>query len=289
MRPGYILSLVVILLLISLFGSCVADQQNAELPAYITVHGVSFLTEPDQGTERQLISEIWIYADSQFIGTYPSISEFPILADGPLTLDIFPGIRENGQALAPVIYPMMSPFQVTVAAQPGTTTMINPAFRYAENIVIAINENFETTNIFTLDLDGDTLTNFRRSTEQAIDGSSATATLTEAHSLLEVASKFGFGNIADRSLPTFLEMEYSSETPLAVGIRMAGSTNVVYKLILFANPSGSQKIYVNFTDEIQSLGPGTYEILFRSNFNPDLPKPMQVVTIDNIKLLHFRP
>ena len=277
------------LLVVSFMLVSCGKHQPAELPTFISISDIEYVVEPSQGTNRHLITELWIYADSQFIGAYPVHAQFPIIAPGTFHLDVFPGIRENGQALSPTIYQMMSPDQVVVPSQPGGIIEIHPTFSYAEEVVVALNEDFESSNIFSQDLDGDTATAFVRISEGAIDGRSAMATLNSNHQELEVASKFGYGTLPDNGLPTYLEMEYSSDVPLAVGIRVAGSANSVYKLVLFANPTNSQKIYINFSNEIQILGKGAYEILFRCNFDPDLPKVSQEVTIDNIKLLHFRP
>ena len=79
----------------------------ADVPTFINIEEVGFRSDPGQGSENQNLSEVWMYADSLFLGAYPVPSRIPVLGSGGLTLEFFAGIRENGQATSPVIYPMM--------------------------------------------------------------------------------------------------------------------------------------------------------------------------------------
>ncbi len=257
----------------------------AEIPAFVTVDSIEFAPVSGQGTSQQLISEIWIYADSQLIGAYPVPSVIPVLGTEMIHLDIFAGIRENGQAASPVIYPLIAPWRTDIVAGPGRSLVITPRFSYARNVVFPLVEDFESGNLFRQDLDGDSLTFFRIEPNSVIEGRSAQASLTAAHPVLEVASNFSYA-LPDVGSPVFLEMEYAAETSLAIGLRTDNGT-AIYKLLLFANDQVPKKIYVNFTQEVQAAKARDYQVIFRASFDGEGGKDSQDVIIDNIKLLHF--
>lgn len=260
----------------------------APVPGFLSIQEVEFNAAPGQGTENQLITEVWIYADSQLIGAYPVPSVVPVIGEHPVRLDIYPGIRENGQAASPVIYPLMAPWNVTIDPQPESMIPITPLFTYGRDIRFSLLEDFQTSNLFREDLDGDTLTRLEITDAQAIQGRSARAILTPAHPMLEVASNFPIGTLPRNGSPVYLELEYASETPLAVGLKAADG-NKSYKLLLFANDLVPQKIYVNFTAEIEAAKGQDLQITFLSTYDNASGNPEQLVIIDNIKLLHFRP
>lgn len=278
----------ILLLVTPLFLACDEERMLAEIPTYISVDTVQFISKSSQGTSSQLISELWVYADSQFLGSFPAPSSFPVLGEGTIVLDFFAGIRANAQALSPQIYPLMAPVQILLDAAPGQQVQVIPKFGYVDQVVLAFVEDFELSNLFSQDLDGDSATFFFRTSERAIDGFSARAVLSKINQQLEVASKFSFEGIPSNGLPVFLELEYTSDVALGVGLRQPGGVPL-YKLILFAQPDKSQKIYLDLTPDIQQLATTAIEILFNSKFDNQLSKEEQEVTIDNIKLLHFRP
>ena len=259
----------------------------AEIPTFIATETTKFISGTGQGTEHQLISEIWTYADSQLIGAYPVPSQWPLLGRDRIRLDVFAGIRENGQAAFPVVYPLISGWSIDIEARPGETVTLNPTFSYAKNVRFALVEDFELSNLFRQDLDGDSLTFFSITEVHAIEGKSARALLQQDHPDLEVASNFSYSDLPTNGTPVFLELEYASDTPLAVGLK-SGNGDRLYKLLLFANELVPQKIYVNFTAEVEASASRDFQVIFRATFDTSSGKAEQEVILDNIKLLHFR-
>lgn len=272
--------------LVFLFFSCGKSDQ-APIPTFLSIQKVNFESDAGQGTTNQLFSEVWIYADSQLIGAYPIPSQIPLLGDKLVRLDVFAGIRENGQAMAPRVYAMVAPWRTQVTLQPEGTVSLTPTFKYSRNIRVSLLEDFETSNLFRTDLDGDTLTRFEIISENAIQGKSARAKLTALHPQLEVANNFPLSNLPQNGSPVYLELEYASEMALAVGLKTETGQKI-YKLLLFANDLVPQKIYVNFTAEVEAAKSSDIQITFLSTFEDSSGKPEQEVIIDNIKLLHFQ-
>ena len=273
--------------LLPLIGLSCGKTELAEIPTFISIETTKFVAAIGQGTDHQLISEIWTYADSQLIGAYAVPSQWPLLGQDQIRLDIFAGIRENGQATSPIVYPLLSAWSTDIGASPGETITVSPVFTYAKTVRFALIEDFETSNSFRQDLDGDSLTMFSVSEVNAIEGKSARACLKQDHPDIEVASNFSYSDLPANGTPVFLELEYASDTPLAVGLKSSNGGRL-YKLLLFANEMKPQKIYVNFTAEVEAATSRDFEVIFRATYDTSSGKAEQQVVLDNIKLLHFR-
>ncbi|MBK8506753.1 MAG: hypothetical protein IPL46_33970 [Saprospiraceae bacterium] len=192
--------------LLPLIGWSCGKTELAEIPTFISIVTTEFAVGVGQGTDHQLISEVWTYADSQLIGAYAVPSQWPLLGQERIRLDIFAGIRENGQATSPVVYPLLSAWSTDIAARPGETITLSPVFSYAKTIRFALVEDFETSNSFRHDLAGDSLTMFSVSEINAIEGKSARACLQQDHPNLEVASNFSYSDLPANGTPVFLEL-----------------------------------------------------------------------------------
>lgn len=267
--------------------ACAKDQQ-AIIPTFVSVPAVKVQVNPGQGSDRHTISEIWAYADSALLGAFAVGSTFPIIADEPLILDVFAGIRENGQALDPRIYPFLSLFQVELDPNPGETLTIAPTFQYHPSSTFRLVEDFERSQVFDQDLDGDQDT-FLALIEEGIEGRSASGVVSQAHPVLEVASNEILRDLPTSIGNTFLEMEYVSDVPIQVGLRghapgISPAKN--YKLVLFPTEEPT-KIYINFGPDLQASKLVGYQVIFLATFDVNLGPLEQRIGLDNIKLLHF--
>ncbi len=156
--------------------ACDRAGDLALVPTYIRIQNVSLTPATGLGTDHHDFRDIWVYADSQFIGSYGVPSEIPLLGEGEIGIDLFAGIRENGQALSPVIYPLVGSTKVTITATPDSEILVAPVFSYSNKVVASFLEDFESTNSFRRDLDGDTLTFVSSDAINSIDGRSGRST-----------------------------------------------------------------------------------------------------------------
>ena len=46
------------------------EQETQEIPSYIKINEYSLYTTASQGSNSENISDIWVYADDQLIGTF---------------------------------------------------------------------------------------------------------------------------------------------------------------------------------------------------------------------------
>jgi hypothetical protein len=223
---------------------CSTDTEPASIPTFVEVPSILVETDARQGTSQHQITEVWAYADSQLVGTFPVPGTFPVLADAPFTLDLFAGIRVNGQAATPVLFPFFPPSQHPLDPNPGQVVTVQPRYRYAADARFVFVEDFSDIPIFEEDLDGDRQTSLVVVNEgPLIEGSTARGTVSAEHPELEVATRDIY------SLPTngssvFLELQYQADVPVWVGLRGHGSATgpaSAYILVLFPAPFGPRK------------------------------------------------
>lgn len=240
-------------------------------------------------TPDQEISEYHLFGEQGFLGAFRITSSAPIgYPNFNSNITIFPGVRENGLQLYPALYPMIEPAIITPSNRPGESISIQPVFRYKDDVKYRWLEPFSGPLSLDLDLDLDTATHFQIVPAIGFGGSSAArATLTRAHPLIEVTTSAALTKLPKDGTPIWMEMHYRGELLLQIGLRgiSPGINPVVnYKLALFPKV-GWNKIYINFTPDVQLSDLSEYQVVFRA----ELPDTLATgaVYLDNIKLLHL--
>ena len=88
-----------ILVLVILFGfnSCSKDELEATIPSYISIDKFTISTNySTQGTSSSNITDAWVYIDNDLVGIFELPAKFPVLKEGNVKIDVYPGIKENG-------------------------------------------------------------------------------------------------------------------------------------------------------------------------------------------------
>ncbi len=276
---------VVVLSVLCATCSCHRDALLAPIPTFLAIEKIGFETSPGQGTAQQQFSEAWIYADTQLLGAYPVPAMIPVLGEGSITLQVFAGIRQNGQATMPVLYPMTAGSTIRIEVNPGHQIAIEPVVQYHPGVNIVLSEDFEQSNTFRTDLDGNGQTVLEIMSSGAIEGRSAIGLVTLTDPILEVANNFPFA-LPTNGRPVFVELQYYGEAPLAIGLYNPATRARQYKLVLFATDM-TTKVYVDFTGEVRDARWSEYQIVLRADYNPSSSGTEQRVVVDNLKVLHF--
>ena len=114
--------------------SCDLINPEETIPAAIELEEIEFNIAPLQGTARQKITEVWAYADGNFVGAFDPPTSFPFITDSIESHFVFrPGIRNNGILDDAIIYPMMDGYEIDINTTPGTLTNVTPVFKYRSN------------------------------------------------------------------------------------------------------------------------------------------------------------
>jgi hypothetical protein len=264
-----------------LFASCV--KENA-VPAYITIPSFSFTAGAGQGTSAQKISDVWVYVDGQSLGAYQIPARFPFVGVGKHEFLLFAGIRNNGIRSNPVIFQSAKTFSTTLDVKSGDDITIRPTTTYIEGIKIWLNEEFETTNTFTINRDNNATAGFSP-VLNGFEGRSASITLTKTYPIIEKATSVR-AQLPDNAQSSIIELHYKTDAPLEVGL-VGYSTafpngETKYKLILSPNKTWN-KTYIDVTQEAKNLKAKDFQVVFRSQLPDTLTQA--VVLIDNVKLV----
>ena len=128
---------------------CDIINPTEPIPSVIKLERFDLQTQAGQGSDQNKITEVWVYAGSNFLGIFSPPVEIPFLADSNQTLFTFhPGIRNNGLASDPVIYPLYTTYEIRLTTTPGSYSQVNPVTRYKPHAVVSLNADFETGNEF---------------------------------------------------------------------------------------------------------------------------------------------
>ena len=262
--------------------SCV--KENA-VPAYINVPSFSFRTTTiEQGTSAQKISDVWVYVDGQSLGAYQIPARFPFVGIGKHEFMLFAGIRNNGIRSNPVILASAKTFSTTLDVKSGDDITIRPTTTYIEGVKVWLNEEFETTNTFTVNRDNNTTTGFS-TFANGFEGRSASITLTKTHPIIEKATSVR-AQLPDNAQTTLIELHYKTDSPLEVGLvgysTAASTGETVYKIVLSPTKTWN-KTYIDVTQEAKNLKAKDFRVVFRSQLPDTLTQA--VVQIDNVKLV----
>lgn len=254
-----------------IFSSC----EEEPVPAYINIPAITVNTLPGEGSSSSNISDAWVFQNFNLQGAYEMPVEFPILAAGNSRLLVYAGIKLNGISTTRAMYPFYDADTIDVNLVAATVDTFYPSVRYAHNAVFDFIENFENANNFT---------NMTRVTGSDVFEGNFSGKL-EADSVEVIALTNSTYAIPFNTSAAFLEMDYKNNHVFEVGIvaLKGAQTYSLYKLTVPPRAEWN-KLYVNFTPEINSLQADGYQIYFR------LPTGTDTGSIhlyfDNLKLIH---
>ncbi|MBX2815492.1 MAG: hypothetical protein KTR24_05835 [Saprospiraceae bacterium] len=263
---------------------------EADIPTYIQVTPASLIANTQQGGSTHGITEAWIYADSAFIGAHHAPARLPLLGMGTVTLEVFPGIRQNALGSDLAIYPFLRRFTTPITLDQSDHQIVSPSYVYLDNVTFPMIEQFESGHRFTVDLDQDPATTMTRTNLNPLDGSSGLISLRQDAPSLEVASDYLTPAIPGGGRPVYLEFDYRADVEWQIGVAIgeAQSLNPTYLLQLRAQ-SEWQKVYLNLSEILRQGSPAGLRIAIRALYDSSLTIPTQDIQLDNIKLVHFAP
>lgn len=275
-------------LLLLLMG-CEIINPDEEIPSYVRINSASLTTTySSQGTNSNKIMDVWFYADNEFIGVFEFPVTFPVLKESKISIQILPGIMDNGIDETRINYKFYDTYTITLDLIKGQTITVEPAFIYTSYTNFAWKEDFESSGI-SLELTSNSLldTIIKTSNEfQFEQGKFAAAFLLDQNkSYFECASLEEF-NTLKSGTSVYLELNYKTNIEFTVGIWAIKPTGVTKKKKLIITPTDSwNKIYVNLTSEVhEELLGTTFKISFEGQKSDTISNPE--ILIDNIKLLY---
>ncbi len=271
------------------FAGCNLINPTELTPTYVQIDSVTFSGRANMGSSSHKITNVWVYFNSAPVGNFDLPARIPVIAAGTGTLTVAPGIDFDGLTGYEVIYPLYLADTLTVTPKPGSIIPFRPTFRYSDNAVLKLTENFDNgtgpNNIFKFRSGDDSLLN---TIDSAFEGGGSGVFRLSAGEDSSIV-------LSGPTLPitagyeTYIELDYKGNMPLRVGVSSVLKTGGTYtEQLLGLNPRASWgKIYVGITQWIsghQSID-GTYQILLRA----DRPSSVSegILRVDNIKVVSY--
>jgi hypothetical protein len=277
------------LLLLLVQTSCEKFSGDQTIPAYLKIDSIRLQTVySTQGTASHNITDAWVYIDGDFIGTFQLPARFPVLKQGPHTVEILPGIKKDGIASTRVNYPFFGKISKSITLTPDTTTNIGLlTAQYSTSTKFLWREDFDDLAI-TLDTTKATMVKVALTPPDSpltFEGlHSGMITMDTAHPEFECVSHQTF---YVPNSQTFLELNFKSTTTMDVGVYLTVNT-IVYQtsvLTLFASPDKWKKIYIDLTNALNAnTGTTNFRVYF---YSKNTGTTTETIFLDNIKLLSF--
>jgi hypothetical protein len=288
--------LLILFILSVILPSCeFKDRSEAIVPGYIYIP--SYISEtPNDGSKGAAIHnfpDVWVYVDGRSLGNYGLPALIPVPKTGNVSITIDAGITRTGQDMERLVYPMILTYEQKLTLTPNQIDTIVPVFRYRNNTVFPMIEDFDRIG-FRFSLNplytqvGDTVVPFKGKDARDTIGYSGrvvSATGTRVFQMYTTENYLlpGFNQ------PVYFEMDYNTDVPLIVGYYFVepNQTGSAPNEIIRLFPTGGQwrKIYVAMNREIASNPMGSRYRMYVGFFkNPD---QVANVLIDNLKLVHL--
>ena len=256
--------------------SCNEDES---IPSYVYISNITLTSNSGtEGSSSSNIIDAWVYHNGKEQGVYEMPITFPILAEGTTKLNVYAGVLKNGISGTRVSYPFYAPDTLIRELNVAKTDTITPSVRYVKNAIFDFIENFENGNRFS---------HLKRINDaEVFEGSSSAKMEFENDSSIVVSRTSTTYPIPSLSSAVYLELDYKSNHLFQVGITGFLGNEILSVVKLNLNPKDDwNKIYVDFTPEVNGLRADSYEIFFR--VIPETQASLINLYLDNVKLIHF--
>ncbi len=259
-------------------------------PSYLLINHFSVVTNgATQGSSSQIITEAFVYIDDQIAGVYHLPASIPFALTGSHSIKIAPAIIENAIASNPRhAYTFLTAFDTIINFTAANPVTIFPVIGYRSSVKFALIEDFENPLPLFTKTTYNTIDTLTRDSIPADNMEPGHCALFEIKNgiLMEYATRNKYSLPSSAISETFLEINYKSELPLAIGLYIDEPTTIIKTGVVTLNAKASwSKAYINLTGLVSARPFGTKYSLFISAANADIN--VKNVFVDNIKILHF--
>lgn len=270
---------------------CQLFDREEPNPALVYIPALEFTTDyATQGTASENITEAWVYANDRMMGAYELPATVPILADGETRLEIFAGIQLANNAGARETYPFYTTHLTFPNLQPLKVDTVIPTFEYVENATILLVDDFESANVFGLDVNTQGTVDRTEDPELVFEGGrSLIVTIGSDENRCTIIT-----NEQEYPLPQnricYLELDYRTNNSFAIGLEATVPGNVQREYTAVVVPRADQintwqKLYIELSAITVLFEDATFELVIESA--RDSGNDTATLLFDNIKLVHF--
>lgn len=265
------------------------------IPAYLKIN--PFSVNSTGGAAWQKITEGWVYVDGELLGGFTLPVTLPVLEEGEKKVEIFAGVKINGQETNPGSYLCLKRHTQTVSFVATDTITVNPVTSYVPDCYFVWPEDQTTfdgqSSIQLENRDGDGATGFEINTDAGFAGKGIEIKINKDHPLIEMATQsVPLNNSGGRDI--WLEMQYRTDIPfsfLLLGDNDGFEEAISIYLFNPTENNGWNKIYFNLRDYVVALKKTNYRLFFRvplpRDSNGAYSAESGTVHIDNLRLISF--
>ena len=280
--------LVILVLGFFLLSACDIINPKENVPAYIYIPSFTFTTNVAQGTSSEAITEVYVYANDQNLGTYDLPATVPVIGSGATDIKIYAGIKNNGISSTRIKYPFYKAYETSVNLEPAQTDTLIPQFTYMSGIYI-YEKDFEGGNFLVENSSNDGTFTSTNNTDYVFEGDrSGWGHLDAGQTHLYFRDDQHFTWQSGQTV--FLELNYSCNNSFAVGFLSTKGGNLNKTTALTINPSIAgdgltpnwKKIYIDFGYVLQQNAGSSYHQFYIEAIPTNSTQPVNLF-IDNMK------
>jgi len=267
--------------------SCQKEDVDG-IPAYIKINNITVIdtttnrSDTDTSTYKN-VTDAWVYVNNQFQGVYELPAKFPVLEKGDAKIKVYAGIKNNGIASERLSYPFYASYTINTTLTIDSTTTINPIVSVKENISGKF-DDFDPSYSFNSDSSFQELPN-------GPYGDYGSLTLSDSILITEINYKdhpLSFDDVPQQGSPTYLELDYTSNTPFLIGMYINfPNSPTLEKGLVWINPKEDwNKIYIDFTQTVsEAIGAENFSVFIKMQRDFDLDE--NKLNLDNIRIIHY--
>ena len=268
------------LLILLVFASC-QKEDTGGIPTYLKIDNITL----DEGNTTSNITDAWVYINGQLQGVYELPAKFPVLEQGNTDIKVYAGIKNNGIAAERAVYPFYNPYTINTELSINSTTEINPIVNIKGNIDGQF-DDFDNGYSFNSDTCFQVLSG-------GPYGKYGSLSLSDSDSILITEINYqdfplSFENVPQQGSPTYLELDYKSNTTFLVGMYInSPNSPTLEKGLLWINPKEDwNKIYIDLTQTVsEAIGAETFSIFIKMQRDSNLDE--NKLDFDNIRIIHY--
>ena len=284
--------LLVVLFISLIFSGCNLINPDEKEPTFLVIPEYSFNTNPAQGTNSEKFTEMWVYVNDNILSITDVPAVIPIVTSEPVSIMVWPGIKNNGISTSRIYYTPVEPQYFTLQPKPLQYDTIRPVFRYWDDLIIRQSDFDASTPSFVAQSANQGQFSIVTDDALVFEGSrSGLLKLEQGQDYLSFKMEENFDFTPGQSV--FLELNYSASAQFNIGVISMTSGNPVKDQVLIVNPTTADptiptwnKIYVDLGLVVQQNPNASYYELFFEMFGTSATRPVSLY-LDNIKTVTF--
>ncbi len=278
---------LILVCLVNVFVISSCKKYSSATPAFfIKSTNVNVVTTASvQGSSSSKITELVLYIDGKYQGSYPYGNVMPIPNNNKnVRINVLAGIRNNGFKATHITWLFYDKIEIDTLVQAGKTIERAFTFKYNPDVKFAWVEGFENTAGYSIVNSAVSSTSFVSApVADCFEGKSIEMRLITNQTISQIESALSY-SLPLGSSNVYLELDYKCYQEFSLGLISSGGTQ---KQVMTLNPSSTwNKIYINLAEAINNPPSSTTHKIYFKMVKSKVEDDSRVF-LDNIKVVHF--